>query len=82
MPNEATPPSRDEWAEWKVHPVTKWYFGAVRVVQAGKETSLASGVTLKPNADDTAQSTAKAIGAIHGLEIALELEPDLTEVQS
>ena len=76
------PPSREEWAEWKAHPVTQWYLWALSQVQATQQQTLAEGRTLRASSDDTAQATARAVGYVHGIADALGLEPDVTEALS
>lgn len=73
---QEVPPSREEWQEWKAHPVTQWYRWALGEIVASYRNDIGRGMTLRANSDDTAQETARFIGVTMGLELAIDAEPE------
>ena len=64
----------EQFAEWKVDPVTKEVFKQVKEAKDALIEKLAEGQTLAHNADVTHGLTSKIIGQIEGLNQLLNIE--------
>lgn len=82
MAEHEIPPSREEWMEWSTHPTTRWFKWALTQVRQEVQDSLSTGATLRQASDDTAQATARAVGYVSGVGVALDLEPEVMEATS
>lgn len=82
MSRNSETPSKEEWQEWQAHPVTEWFMWAVSEVKNDYAGMLSSGQTLKEHSDDTAQTTARTVGIVAGMESAMNIEPEIEEATS
>lgn len=65
---------REDFALWKMHPITKEVLKELRETRAALKDALSSGQTLTGEAGATAEKTARMIGNIEGIEMLLELQ--------
>ena len=66
--------TKEQFAEWKEHPVTKEVFDKIKETKDALVEKLAEGQTVAQNADVTRGLTNKVIGQIEGLNQLLNIE--------
>lgn len=66
--------TKEQFAEWREHPVTKEVFAKIRELKQESIEKLVAGQTLANAADVTHGLTSRLIGEISGLNQLLELE--------
>ena len=66
--------TKEQFAEWKAHPVTIAVYEEVRAVRQRLSEELSRGATLGYEAEATHGATNKLVGQIEGLNQLLELK--------
>ena len=66
--------SKEDFALWKRHPITRAIFKDLRESKADLERALSSGGTLTGEAGATAEKTARMIGNIEGIRLLLNIK--------
>lgn len=66
--------TKNEWAEWKSHPVTEKVLGIVQTELDNHIASVMSGSIIADTADQTAMNATRSTGRIEGLSFIASLE--------
>jgi hypothetical protein len=64
--------SSDDFAEWKLHPITQAFFASLGRWRGTLMDDWASGTYTAEHADATAQKNAEAIGAVRTIQEIIE----------
>ena len=68
-------PERNEFKEWREHPVTEWVFEQIELMIQEYADSLGAGASYSVDSvEKTALKTAEAVGFIDGLKSLYKLE--------
>ena len=68
-------PSKDEYLDWKSHPVTQYVMFLLTQEHDQEVENLVGGVSLAGNSS-TAELTARIVGRIEGLKTLLKIQYD------
>ena len=66
--------NREQFTEWREHPITKEIFDALRETRDMDVQSLVDGGTLATDMGETAQLTARIVGKIQGINQILDID--------
>ncbi len=66
--------TKEQFEEWKSHPVTIEVYKEIRLIKEALERDLGLGVTISDNADITQGMTNRIVGQVAGLNQLLNLE--------
>lgn len=72
--------TKEQWVEWRHHPVTEEVFEELRAVVEHEKERLAKGGTL--NEENVAAATSRVVGRIEGFEFLLNADYEDEDTES